>query len=1204
MRCGVGLTLSAVVGFCCSGWRHKGIHVWHALTKNMIAGCLAVTWLLAMGALAGEEERKTGDTCSTAFPLAGTLPISVSGTTVGFSNNYDEACPYGESTAPDVVYRFTPASNVTVDVLLCNGMTDFDTKLYVYDSCPPTMGQPVACSDDACTSDAGQGFVSALWNLTLQAGITYYIVVDGYGNEAGDYTLTVRESLPPPICPSDGTTVYGQTPGLENWTLAFTDYDAGSWPQGVRYDNFCGVEGRIVGVRFWGLRFHFQYTPPYGGPGYWEQCSEDPMDVDIELYEDVGGLPGDEVFGYSLTIPGALVGNVGYSQYDVYEYSAALDVPLSLRNGWVSIVGGGAPDCWFAWMSSAEGDARSLSLTNGPGDPWVEWGFDLAFCLTTDNIPIYGACCDDCAGCRENVAFSECTGRFSELGCAALDPPCGAPLGACCHADGTCQVTTCSACDVLPPPCLGDLNCDGQVDLGDINPFVLYLTSMTAWEAAYAGCNPENGDINADGTYGQASFGDINPFVALLSEHSPPIPCPGPSATWLGPGSACLECPPRMIFAPDGLPYTDVNTTCGRGNSYDATCLGSFDGGEDILYTLVVSDAAQDLEIKLILDPNDAHYTGLLLTDHFPPDVNCIALSTNPAATPHSLGCQHLEAGTYYIMIDTWPAPACIPHFQLSVTACVPPTGRCCYADWTQCADVTQAECAALVGVWDEALDCTTPCPPHFREDCAHAEVISALPFVQVFYNDAMTADGPTGACDKYRPIGSMQNDAWFAWTADVSGLAVATAVGTYDAILEVWDDCGASTALHCADNEENGETEVVRFPAVTGATYYFQVGTTGNHPGGGWTWFDLHVAPVSGACCLPSGPCQVMEAAECIFQGGAYQGQDTACADVECPTAPGSDCVNPIQLHLEPTALPYLETNWTTGRGNDYWSTCLGSYDSGDDIVYLLVVTQTVVVNITLDPMGTSYTGIALADHCPPSKCIAKSINAGSAPHGLRYVVLVPGLYTLLIDKWLAPGDIPGFELLIENADTDLGACCVGSECVGSVELAECLNLGGTWRRGEPCASETCQTEDGDTCLDPLVVELSPDPYYSWEDWNGTYYRANTYAGTTCLGLYDGGREIIYKLVVSDGDVCVNIRLLSDDGLEPRMALSGACPPVEPCLIMPEYWYGVPVFHDLVLSPGVYYLMIDTWPSGPNPGYVVDWVSFNLWITNCDWGW
>lgn len=70
----------------------------------------------------------------------------------------------------------------------------------------------------------------------------------------------------------------------------------------------------------------------------------------------------------------------------------------------------------------------------------------------------------------------------------------------------------------IPDECevhAGDLNCDGAVNFGDINPFVQYLSDFTGWQAMHAGCPPENGDINGDGEY--PSFGDINPFVALLA---------------------------------------------------------------------------------------------------------------------------------------------------------------------------------------------------------------------------------------------------------------------------------------------------------------------------------------------------------------------------------------------------------------------------------------------------------------------------------------------------------------------------------------------------------------------------------------------------------------------------------------------------------------------------------------------------------------
>jgi len=84
--------------------------------------------------------------------------------------------------------------------------------------------------------------------------------------------------------------------------------------------------------------------------------------------------------------------------------------------------------------------------------------------------------------------------------------------------------------DECDPLCVGDLNCDGSINFGDINPFVLYLSNLAAWQAAYPACNCLNGDINHDGTYGQGSFGDINPFVALMVQCASGCPCPGPAA--------------------------------------------------------------------------------------------------------------------------------------------------------------------------------------------------------------------------------------------------------------------------------------------------------------------------------------------------------------------------------------------------------------------------------------------------------------------------------------------------------------------------------------------------------------------------------------------------------------------------------------------------------------------------------------------------
>ncbi len=67
---------------------------------------------------------------------------------------------------------------------------------------------------------------------------------------------------------------------------------------------------------------------------------------------------------------------------------------------------------------------------------------------------------------------------------------------------------------ILPPYALGDMNCDGTVDFGDINPFVLAISDPSGYAVAYPMCNILNGNMNCDGAF---DFGDINPFVACLA---------------------------------------------------------------------------------------------------------------------------------------------------------------------------------------------------------------------------------------------------------------------------------------------------------------------------------------------------------------------------------------------------------------------------------------------------------------------------------------------------------------------------------------------------------------------------------------------------------------------------------------------------------------------------------------------------------------
>jgi outer membrane protein assembly factor BamB len=60
----------------------------------------------------------------------------------------------------------------------------------------------------------------------------------------------------------------------------------------------------------------------------------------------------------------------------------------------------------------------------------------------------------------------------------------------------------------------GDVNCDGAINVFDIDPFVLALSDPPAYSAAYPDCDRDNADANEDG---DVNVFDIDPFVSLLT---------------------------------------------------------------------------------------------------------------------------------------------------------------------------------------------------------------------------------------------------------------------------------------------------------------------------------------------------------------------------------------------------------------------------------------------------------------------------------------------------------------------------------------------------------------------------------------------------------------------------------------------------------------------------------------------------------------
>ncbi|MFC1853739.1 GEVED domain-containing protein [candidate division CSSED10-310 bacterium] len=133
-------------------------------------------------------------------------------------------------------------------------------------------------------------------------------------------------------------------------------------------------------------------------------------------------------------------------------------------------------------------------------------------------------------------------------------------------------------------------------------------------------------------------------------------------------GDDCTE--PIVINIPADLPLTDAaQTNCGRGYDYSNSCLGSYDGGEDIIYELNVTAPT---DVNILMDPKGTTWTGMYLAATCGDAGTCIDYCTTSGGAGCGLMSQSLAVGTYYIMIDTWPTPDCIPDFDLDISVAVP----------------------------------------------------------------------------------------------------------------------------------------------------------------------------------------------------------------------------------------------------------------------------------------------------------------------------------------------------------------------------------------------------------------------------------------------------------------------------------------------------------------------------------------------------
>jgi hypothetical protein len=137
--------------------------------------------------------------CSNPTPIppgGGTF----SGTTAGVSN-LKGSCGNLTSLSPEKVFSWTPTASGPATIDTCDvAGTNFNTVLYVR-SGVCHGGSELVCKDDTYVGcDTANGGVGSRVTLNVTQGTTYFLVVDGYAGQSGNFKLHVAGPTPPTAC--------------------------------------------------------------------------------------------------------------------------------------------------------------------------------------------------------------------------------------------------------------------------------------------------------------------------------------------------------------------------------------------------------------------------------------------------------------------------------------------------------------------------------------------------------------------------------------------------------------------------------------------------------------------------------------------------------------------------------------------------------------------------------------------------------------------------------------------------------------------------------------------------------------------------------------------------------------------------------------------------------------------------------------------
>lgn len=366
---------------------------------------------------------------------------------------------------------------------------------------------------------------------------------------------------------------------------------------------------------------------------------------------------------------------------------------------------------------------------------------------------------------------------------------------------------------------------------------------------------------------------------------------------------------------------------------------------------------------------------------------------------------------------------------DISVNDNAAPIGRCCYGA-NQCGDMTQADCTTLGGMWDGTKNCTAnPCPVAGEGDnCANALKITlpaALP-----YTDANQYT--CGRLDDYNATCMGSYDGGEDIVYEVTVTAAVNVNITLNPKGTTYTGFAIDNAATCPLDAATGSC--VAYASNSGSTAYSAINVP-LAPGTYYLMVDTWPSPT----CIP----------------------DFDLTIIETPPLPaGSNCGDPYIITLGLGDLPHTESGLLTcGMGNTYSNTCMGSYDGGEDQIIQLVLTDPMVLDITLNPNGTTWTGMAIDNVCPldvaTGSCLGIVTSSAGTAKTIYGLNLAAGTYYIMVDTYPSPNCIPSYSLSFAGAapppPNDL--------CANATPVGDIVSLNFNTMTANYDGAGTCQT-------------------------------------------------------------------------------------------------------------------------------------------------